>query len=133
MIGRQLKLVNESGKTPQVNAQDVKIMCWVAELIKCLPDKKAFGHAAKYCGHLKHIEDLHWSFNSNVLPDIQDHNTRPLSSTTNNDQNNHMSSPATKSKSPYAGTVKQLYIPINNPNHAHPYNLHPQRSVPSNE
>ena len=42
----------------------------VNELIKFLPEDKAFGHAAKYHAYLKYLEDLHWSLNSNALPDI---------------------------------------------------------------
>ena len=38
--------------------------------MKCLPDEKAFGHAAKYHAHPKHQDHLYWLLNSNVLPDI---------------------------------------------------------------
>ena len=47
-------------------------------MIKYLPDDNAFGCAAKYCARLKHLEDLYWSLNENVLPDIQDHGTKVL-------------------------------------------------------
>ena len=58
----------------------------VSEVIKYLPDDKSLGFAAKYHVHLKHFEDLHWSVNENVLPDSQDHETRPHSSKAGIDQ-----------------------------------------------
>ena len=50
-MGRQLELTDESGNICKINIQDVKIKYPVNELIKCLPDDKAFGHAAKYCAY----------------------------------------------------------------------------------
>ena len=70
LMGGQLKLIDKSGRTCKVNVQDVKVTYLVNELIKCLPDDKAFGHATKYCAHPKHLEGLCWSLNQNVLPDI---------------------------------------------------------------
>ena len=94
---RQLELMDKSGKTLKINVPDVKIMYPVAELIKSLPDDNAFGCAAKYNAHQKHLEDLHWSLNSNVLLDIQDHITGFPSSRTDTDQITHnMSGPTTK-------------------------------------
>ena len=40
----------------------------VDEMLKWLPNEKAWGHVTKYCAHPKLIEDLHCSFNPNVLP-----------------------------------------------------------------
>ena len=70
VMGRQLKLMDESGNTCKVNVQDVKIMYPVNELIKKLPDDETFGHAGKYHAHPKHIGYLHWSLNKNVIPDM---------------------------------------------------------------
>ena len=55
-MGRQLELMDESGKTHKANVQVVKIMFPVNELIKCLPNDKAFGHDAKYHTHPIHLE-----------------------------------------------------------------------------
>ena len=87
-MGRQLELIDESGKIHKVNVQDVKVTYPFNELIKCLPDNKAFGCAATYHAHPKHIGPA-WSLNSNVLPDTQDWNAGSSSSTTNNDQITH--------------------------------------------
>ena len=70
VIGRQLELKDESGKTHKVNVYDVKSCMLVDEMIKCSPVEKAFGHAVTYCSHQKHLEDLHWSLNKNILHDI---------------------------------------------------------------
>ena len=43
MMGRQLELIEESGKTQMVNLQSVEIMYLVDELIKCSPNEKVFG------------------------------------------------------------------------------------------
>ena len=48
-------------------------------MLRFLPDEKAFGCVAKYCAHLKHIEDLWCSLNQNVLADIQNCDTGPPS------------------------------------------------------
>ena len=69
-MGRQLVLIDKSGKTHKTNVQDVKIRYPVDELIKYLPDDIALGHAVTYCAHLKHMKDLHWSLYQNVLPNI---------------------------------------------------------------
>ena len=69
-FGRQLEIINESGKTPKINVQDLKIMYPVDELIKCLPNDKASGCTVNYCAHTKHIGALHWSLTPNVSPDI---------------------------------------------------------------
>ena len=53
-MGRQLELMNESGKTHKLNVQDVKIMYPGDKLIKYLPDDKVFGCAAKYWVYVKH-------------------------------------------------------------------------------
>ena len=96
-MGRQKELIDESGMTWKVNVQDVKITYPVEALIKCLPDEKAVGHAAKYCAHPKHIEDLHWLLIPNMVPNIQDHNTGSPSVTVNNDEiTRNTSDPANK-------------------------------------
>ena len=41
VMGRQMDLINESGKIQKVNIQDVRIMYKVDELITCLPDDKS--------------------------------------------------------------------------------------------
>ena len=51
--------------------------------------KKTFGHVNKYHSHPKHIEDLCWSFNTNILPYIVNHNTGSPNSKANNDQVSH--------------------------------------------
>ena len=70
MIGRQLELSNENSKTHNSNVKDIKIMHPVGELIKYMPGDTAFGHTARYCAHLTHLKDLHWSLNEHILPDI---------------------------------------------------------------
>ena len=131
---RQLKLMDESGKTHKVNVQDIKITYPVEELIKCLPDDKTFGCAAKYHAHPKHLEDLHLSLNSNALPDIQDPNTGYPCSTTNIDQISHnMSVPATLLQGSHTGTYEQLHMPKSNSNHAHTYNLYLQKTMTHNK
>ena len=44
-----------------------------------------------------------------------------------------MCGPATKSQSPYAEADKQLYLPINNSNYAHTYNLSLWIAMASNQ
>ena len=51
-----MTLIDGFGKTWKVNVRDVKIMFLVDELIRCLPDDKAFGLASRYHAHLKHVE-----------------------------------------------------------------------------
>ena len=70
VVGRQLELRDKNSQIHKVNVQAVKITYTVNELIKSLPDDKAFRGTAKYHAHPKQIEDLHWSLNSNVIPDI---------------------------------------------------------------
>ena len=41
VMGWQLELADESGKTPKANVHDVKIIYLEDELIKCLHDEKA--------------------------------------------------------------------------------------------
>ena len=43
---------------------------FIYEFIKNLLNDKAFGCAAGYHAHMKHIKDLHWSSNQNIIPDI---------------------------------------------------------------
>ena len=43
--------MEESGKIHKVNVQDVKIAYPTDELIKCLLNEKAFGHATNYQAH----------------------------------------------------------------------------------
>ena len=62
--------MDNMGKTNKVNFQDVTITFPFDELIKCLLDDKALGCTAKHLAHPKHLEDMHWSLNSNVFPDI---------------------------------------------------------------
>ena len=69
VIGQQLELVGKSGKIHKVNVQDGKVTNPVDELIKCLPDKKAFWHASKWHVQPKLIEHLHWLFSPKILPD----------------------------------------------------------------
>ena len=69
-MGRQLELIDESGKTYKVKVQDVKIMYLVDELIKCLPDEKGFGYTAKFHAYLRHTEYLYCLLNPNILPNI---------------------------------------------------------------
>ena len=45
VIGRQLELMDESGKAHKVNVQDVKLTCLFDELIKCVRNEKADGSA----------------------------------------------------------------------------------------
>ena len=85
-VGKTVGINGDSDKTHKANVQYVKITYPVNELTKCLPDYKAYAHSAKYCAHLKHLEDLHWSFNKNILPVISDYNTRSPSSTTDIDK-----------------------------------------------
>ena len=53
--------------------KNIRIMCLVGELIKCLPDKETFGCAERYYALLKCIVELHLSLISNILPNIWDH------------------------------------------------------------
>ena len=134
VMGRQLELIDESTKTGKVNAQDVKPTYPADELIKCLPDEKAFWSAAKYCAHPKNIEDLCWSLNPNVLPDSQDYNTGSPSLTVNNDQITHsMSDWAIKQQRSWDGSDKwsSKFKKMLNPTHT--YNLHSQRPVTQNK
>ena len=83
----------------------------VDELIKCLPDGKAFGCAAKYHACSKLIEGMQWLLNPNILPDMQDHQTgypgSSPSSCVNNDQITHnMSNTTAKPTNSHAGTDK---------------------------
>ena len=71
VLERQSELIDESSKTQKVNLQDVKIMYPLYEVIKCVPDAKAFGHAARYHVHTKLMSDLGWSLNPNVLPPLE--------------------------------------------------------------
>ena len=57
-----VELTDKSIKIHKVNVSDITVTYL---LINCLPDKKAFGHAAKYQVHLKLMEDLYWSLNQN--------------------------------------------------------------------
>ena len=57
----------------KVSVQDVKMTYLGHRLIMCLPDDNTFGYAARYYTNMKHIEDLHWLLNSNVLYNIWDH------------------------------------------------------------
>ena len=86
VMGRHLKLMEDSGKTHKGNVQDVKITFPVNTLIKCLPNDKMSGWAAKYHAHLKHLEDLYCSVCDNVVPDIWDNLIEPYSSTTGIEQ-----------------------------------------------
>ena len=56
-MGLQLELIDESGKIQKNNVWDVGATYQVDELIKCLPDQKAFGCATKCQVHLKITED----------------------------------------------------------------------------
>ena len=40
-------------------------------MIECLPDEKAFGHAAKYHVHPKHLEEVCWSLNKKIQTERQ--------------------------------------------------------------
>ena len=62
-MGILLQLTDENNKSHKLHVKDVKNRYPVNGLIKYLPDGKAFGHAAKYDAHPKHLEDLHWSLN----------------------------------------------------------------------
>ena len=118
--GKTMESMDKSHKTHNVNAQDVKITYPVNELIKCLPEDKAFGCAAKKYGHTEHLEDLHCSLNPSVLPDISDHNTRSHSSTTDINQTTcNIYDLTSKSQSSCAQTDQ----PLHSSNHAHTYNL----------
>ena len=48
MIERQLKLIDESGRTWKDNVQDEKVTYQVDEMIKYLCNDKAFWNVAKY-------------------------------------------------------------------------------------
>ena len=67
VIGCKLELMNEIGKIYTVNAQDINYTYHFEKLVKCLPDEKAPGYAAKYQAHLQHLEDLNCSYNPNIL------------------------------------------------------------------
>ena len=60
------------GEVCKVNVQDIKTTYPVDELIRYIPDETAFGCATNYQAHLKLMEDLHWSSNQKVLPDLKD-------------------------------------------------------------
>ena len=62
-----------------------KLYTPVNELIKPLPDGKTFGHAARYCAHLKHLEDLHKSLNKNCYLMFETRIEGAPSSTTDTD------------------------------------------------
>ena len=80
------------------------------ELIKCLPNEKAFGCAVKCCAHPKHMKDLYWLFNPNLLPNTWDLNTGSLSLTINNDQvTSNMSDPAIE---PQNSWLEQINIKV---------------------
>ena len=115
--------MDKDGKTCKVYIQDVKISYLVNELIKCLPDDKAFGHAAKDCAHPKHLDDLHQSLNQNVLPDVQDHNTRSPSSTTDIDQATCNTSNITSNSESSVG--QQPHVFNSSLGSTHTYNLQP--------
>ena len=68
--GRQLELAHENGKIQKANVQGVKMKYSFYKLIKCLPYEKASGYATKYHAHQKLMEDIQWSLNLNMLPDI---------------------------------------------------------------
>ena len=53
VMGRQLELMDNIGKTNKVDVQDVKITYLINDVIRCLPYDKAFGHSAKHHLHLK--------------------------------------------------------------------------------
>ena len=63
VMGIQLKLIDESGKRLKVSVQDVKITNLVDTLLKCIPDKKAFGvHQS-----IKHIPDLWMTYSDQQI------------------------------------------------------------------
>ena len=55
----------------QVNSQDIKVIFLVKELIKCLLDETAFGHATKYRAHAKIMKDDYWSLNPKIILDLK--------------------------------------------------------------
>ena len=129
---KQLELTDKNGRICKANVQAVKITYQVDELIKYLPDKKAFGHAAKYYAQIMH--DLQESLNPNILPDIIDHQTGSPGSTVSDDQVIHdMSDPAAKAQSSNAGADTQQPTPRYSSNFAHKYNLCPQKLLTSNK
>ena len=69
VMGQQLELTDISGKTCNGNVQDVqhaKVTYPVDELVKYIPNENAFGLAMKYRSHPKLMEDLKWSFNTEI-------------------------------------------------------------------
>ena len=64
-------------------------------------------NAGKHHAHPRHVNNLHWALNPNVLPDIWDYNSGSPSSTVNNDQIAYnMSDLATKPQSSFSGADK---------------------------
>ena len=130
--GKAFGIFDDSGKTHEDNVQDARITYPLNELIKWLPDEKAFWCVARYCVHLKHLEDLHLSLNKNILPDIWDHNTRSPSSATVIEQANCNTYDLTnKLQSSFTGIDQQQHMSKSNLDPAHSSNLHPQKAVAS--
>ena len=104
------------------------------ELIKWLHDEKAFGHANKYHTHPNLLEDLYWSVNQIVLPDVKDH---PVDSFYSVDPNYQTAQNAsvliTKTQKPGAGTDHLQPKSKTTLNSAHVYNLHSHKSVINNK
>ena len=48
------------------------------ELLKCVPDEKAFGCAITYHVQPKLTEDLHQSLKPKVLPNVKNHPVGPI-------------------------------------------------------
>ena len=109
-------------------------MYLVDELKNVYLMEKLFGQGARYCTHPKHIKDLCWSLNPNVLLVIQEHNIGFSGLTLNNDQITHnMSDQAIKPQSSYAEGSQQQGKSRNNLNSTHSYYLHPWKAIAPHE
>ena len=61
----------KSGKIHDISIPDTKFSYPAEELVRYLPDVTRFGCASKYKAHPKLMEDLKWSFNSKVFPNLK--------------------------------------------------------------
>ena len=112
-------MAEKYGKIHEVNVQDVKVTYLVNELIKCLPDESAFEHATRYFACPKHMEDLHWSLNPKILPDLRD--SLVGSSQT---QKNKYDQTKTQNLSVPDANTKQTRICVSTDTPVHAYTVH---------
>ena len=135
VMGRWLKWVDVNGKICKVNVQDVTIMYLVDELMKCFTWLKSFWMCSQilctsktYRGPvLVHKSKTYYLIFKTIVQSL------PVQQSIMKKLLIICLVPATNSKCSCVGADKQLQYPKVIQNHAHTYNLHPQKAVAPNK